>query len=258
MFRPRVIPVLLLKNKGLVKSLKFKDYTYIGDPINAVKIFNDKKADELIFLDITASAENRLIPLDFVENVGDEANMPFTVGGGIRTIENIRKILNAGAEKVAINSFAVENPEFIKEASNIFGSSTIVVSIDVKKKRFGKEQVYIYSGQKATGLDPVAFAKQMEQMGAGELLINSIEKDGTMEGYDSNLISKISESITIPVIACGGAGKLSDLREVIKIDGAAAAAAGSFFVFHGQRRAVLISFPSQQELNSLFNLNYSG
>ena len=142
MFRPRIIPVLLLKGNGLVKSIKFKDYRYIGDPINAVKIFNDLKADELIFLDILASKQNRCISLDFVRKVGEEANMPFAVGGGIRTIKDIKGIINTGAEKVVINSYAVENPEFIKKASDEFGSSTIVVSMDVKKKLFAKKQLY--------------------------------------------------------------------------------------------------------------------
>lgn len=252
MYRPRVIPVLLLKNKGLVKSVKFKDFKYIGDPMNAVKIFNDKHADELVFLDVTASLENRLIPLDFVEKVGDEANMPFAVGGGIRCIEDIRQILKVGAEKVIINSYASKNPEFIREASDIFGSSTIVVSIDVKKTKFGKEKTYINCGQKATDKDPLSFALLMEKMGAGEIIINSIDKDGTMEGYDIPLISRISNAVAIPVVACGGAGKNEDLREAVKFGGASAVAAGSFFVFHGPRRAVLISFPKEMELIQLF------
>ena len=165
MFRPRVIPILLLKGQGLVKSVNFKNYRYIGDPINAVKIFNDLKADELVFLDILASKEKRTVSLDFVRNVGDEANMPFAVGGGIRTIQNIKEIINAGAEKVIINTYAIENPDFIKEASDIFGSSTIVVSIDVKKKLLGKQQVYSLGGRKASSLNPISFAKLMEKKG---------------------------------------------------------------------------------------------
>ena len=155
MFRPRIIPVLLLKGKGLVKSVRFKDHRYIGDPINAVKILNDLRADELIFLDILASREKRCISLDFVRNVGEEANMPFAVGGGIRTIRDIREIINAGAEKVVINSYAVENPEFIQEASEEFGSSAIVVSMDVKKKLFGGMQLCTFGGSRSTGIDPV-------------------------------------------------------------------------------------------------------
>jgi cyclase len=251
MFRPRVIPILLLKGKGLVKSVKFKDYRYIGDPINAVKIFNDLKADELVFLDILATKEKRTIPLDFVRDVGDEANMPFAVGGGIRNIDTIREILNAGAEKVIINTYAAENPDFIKEASDYFGSSTIVVSIDVKKKRFGKKQVFIQSGTKTTGLNPVDFAKLMQEKGAGEIIINSIDKDGTMSGYDLQLIGEVSRSVTIPVVASGGVGSMMDFKKAVD-NYASAMAAGSRFVYHGPRNAVLINYPTKSELNKLF------
>ncbi|MDD5570067.1 MAG: AglZ/HisF2 family acetamidino modification protein [Bacteroidales bacterium] len=252
MFRPRVIPCLLLKNLGLVKSVKFKDFRYIGDPINAVKIFNDKKADELVFLDITASGEKRNVALKLIKDIGDECNMPFSVGGGIRTIENIKEILNAGAEKVCINSYAFENPEFIRKASETFGSSTIVISIDVKKNIFGKQNVYIYSGTKNTGIDPVAHAKNMEMFGAGEIIINSIDKDGTMEGYDIDLIKKVSDAVSIPVIALGGAGKAGDFKTAVDEGNASAVAAGSLFVYHGPRRAVLISFPKNEELLEIF------
>ena len=252
MFRPRVIPVLLFKNLGLVKSVKFKDYNYIGDPINAVKIFNDLRADELVFLDILASKEKRTIPLSFIERVGDECNMPFSVGGGIRTIEGIKKILNTGAEKVIINSFAAQNPDFIRTAASEFGSSTIVVCIDVKKNFFGKENTYIMGGTKSTGYAPVDFAKLMQENGAGELIINSIDKDGTMEGYDLNLVKKVSESVTIPVIACGGAGTLLHLADGVKTSFASAVAAGSMFIYHGPRKAVLINYPSKDELNQIF------
>ena len=251
--RPRVIPVLLLKGNGLVKSIKFSDYRYIGDPINAVKIFNDLKADELVFLDILASKEKRTISLDFVRKVGDEANMPFAVGGGIRTIKDIKDIINAGSEKAIINTHAVENPQFIKEAADTFGSSTIAISIDVKKKFLGKQQVYIYGGSKSTGIDPVEFAKTMELAGAGEILINSIERDGTMEGYDLELVKMISESVTIPVVAVGGAGSLSHLKEAVKNAYASAVGVGSMFVYHGPRRAVLVNYPKNEELLKLFN-----
>lgn len=251
MYRPRVIPVLLLKGQGLVKSVKFKNYGYIGDSINAVKIFNDLKADELVFLDILASKEKRTISLDFVRNVGEEANMPFAVGGGIRTIQHIKEIINAGAEKVIINSYAVENPNFISQASDVFGSSTIVVSIDVKRKFLGKEQVYILGGSKSTGLDPVTFAQLMEEKGAGELMINSIEQDGMMTGYDVVLVEKIAKAIHIPVVAVGGAGNLEHMTEVLNKTYASAVGAGSMFVYHGPRRAVLINYPSQQQLLSL-------
>jgi cyclase len=252
MFRPRVIPVLLLKNKGLVKSIKFKDYRYIGDPINAVKLFNDLGADELVFLDILATRENRTVSLDFVKHVGDEANMPFSVGGGIRSIKEIQKIIGAGAEKVIINTFAVENPGFIREASDEFGSSTITVSIDVRRNIFGKEHTYIHSGKKQTSHDPVSFARLMEDMGAGELIINSIEHDGMMQGYDISLIRRVSEAVSIPVVALGGAGSKDDLKKAVDEAYASAVAAGSLFVYHGARRAVLVNYPEKEQLNLLF------
>ena len=251
MFRPRVIPILLLKGQGLVKSVKFKNYRYIGDPINAVKIFNDLKADELVFLDILACKENRSISLDFVQKVGDEANMPFAVGGGIKSLNEIKEIINAGAEKVIINSYAVENPNFIQKAANEFGSSTIVVSIDVKKKFIGKKQIFTYGGSKATGINPVTFAKLMQELGAGEIIINSIDRDGLMTGYDLELVEEVSKAVTIPVVAAGGAGKLSDFESAIE-SFASAVAAGSMFVYHGARHGVLINYPTSKELQNLF------
>ncbi len=248
MFRPRIIPVLLLKDLALVKSIGFKNYKYIGDSINAVKIFNDLRADELVFLDITASKEDRLISLDFVKDVGEEANMPFAVGGGIRSIEDIRKIISAGAEKVVINSYAAQNPEFIKEASQTFGSSTIVVCIDVKKKLFGGLQTWILNGTKSTKYSPIDFAKLMEEKGAGEIIIQSIEKDGSMEGYDLGLIKSISEAVKIPVVALGGAGKLKDLEDAFHLSYANGLAAGSLFVYQSKKRGVLINYPSKNEV----------
>ena len=252
MFRPRVIVVLLLKGLGLVKSIKFNNYRYIGDPINAVKIFNDLKADELVFLDILASRERKSISLDFVRKVGDEANMPFAVGGGIKTIQDIKKIINCGAEKVIINSYAVENPDFITEASDLFGKSTIVVSIDVKKKYFGKKQVYTLGGGKSSGIDPVVFAKLMEEKGAGEIIINSIDKDGLMAGYDLELIRDVSMAIRIPVIAAGGAGSIEDFKRAVNYSYASAVSAGSMFVYHGPRKAVLINYPDNLDLKNIF------
>ena len=249
MFRPRVIPVLLLKNKGLVKSTKFKDHRYIGDPINAVKIFNDLKADELAFLDILASKEGRLISLDFVSKVGEEANMPFAVGGGIGTIDDIQKIIAEGAEKVIINTQAL-NVKFIREAANTFGTSTIVVCIDVKKKMFGKKQTWIMAGEKATTFDPVDFARMMQDNGVGELIIQSIEQDGMMQGYDIPLIKSISEAVTIPVIALGGAGSLSHMKQAYTEAYANGLAAGSMFVYHGSRKGILISYPDFDELRT--------
>ena len=253
MYRPRVIPTLLLKNKGLVKSIKFSNYKYIGDPINAVKIFNDLKADELLLLDILATREKRCISLDLVRSIGDEANMPFAVGGGIQSIPEIKALINAGAEKVVINSFAIKNPGFIKAASEEFGSSTIVIAIDVKRKFLGKQQVYTEGGSRSTGLDPIDWAQQMESNGAGELLVTSIEHDGMMQGYDLSLIEKIAAAVTIPVVASGGAGSPSDLKMAVNNAHASAVAAASLFVYHGPRKAVLVNYPTSDELVNLFS-----
>jgi cyclase len=247
-FRPRVIPVLLLRNGGLVKTEKFGAHRYIGDPINAVRIFNDHRADELVFLDILATREGRLISLDFVRDVGEEANMPFAVGGGIRTLTEIRSILSAGAEKVVLNSSAAANPDFIAQAADSFGSSTITVCIDVKQKRFGGPRTWTAGGTRATSYAPEEFARLAEEKGAGEIIVQSIVRDGTMEGYDIDLIRRVSETVTIPVVALGGAGGLDDLRRVYRETHASGLAAGSMFVFHGPKKGVLINYPDRAEL----------
>jgi imidazole glycerol-phosphate synthase subunit HisF len=251
MFRPRVIPVLLLKGKGLVKTVQFKNPTYIGDPINAVKIFNDMEADELVFLDITATNENRIPSAEIIKRISDEAFMPFAVGGGIKSINDVKSLIQAGAEKVVINSSSVTNPQLITEAANIFGNQSIIVSIDVKKNFWGKKLVYINCGQKSTGISPVEHAQKMEEAGAGEILINSIDLDGTMSGYDIELIKSVSESVFVPVVASGGAGNLNHFKSAITEGKASAVAAGSMFVFHGPRRGVLINYPEKKELAEL-------
>jgi len=248
---PRVIPVLLLKNSGLVKTVQFKNPVYVGDPINAVKIFNDKEVDELIFLDITAGITKKGPPLKLIADIAGECFMPLCYGGGIKNIEQIREILNLGVEKVSINTHAAKNSGFIREASEKFGSSTIVVSIDVKKNFFGKYEVFSDSGKTKT--DPVKFAVEMNKCGAGELLLNSIDRDGTMNGYDLELLKKVSSEVDIPVVACGGAGNLQHFKSAIQLGGASAVAAGSMFVFHGPHKGVLISYPSQEELKKTFN-----
>lgn len=249
---PRVIPCLLLKNKGLVKTVKFKDARYLGDPINIVRIFNDKEVDELVLLDITATVERRKPPVELIARVTGECFMPLGYGGGVRDLEDIRQILSLGVEKIILNSYAVENPSFVQAAASQVGSQSIVVSLDVKKSLLGKYEVYTHSGTKATGLDPVRFATQMEAAGAGELLVSSIDRDGTMQGYDLELIRRVSDAVSIPVIACGGAGKVEDLGLAVKKGGAAAVSAGSMFVFQGRHRAVLINFPTQRELRDVF------
>ena len=252
MLRTRVIPSLLLKNRGLVKTIKFKDPTYLGDPTNVVKIFNDKEVDELVFLDISATVERRKPNFKYIAEIATECFMPFGYGGGIRDLEDVKTILGLGVEKAIINSYAVENPAFISRAADFAGSQSVVVSIDVKKSRLGKYEVYTLSGKRGTGLDPVGFAVEMERRGAGELLLNSIDRDGTMQGYDIELIKRVAEAVRIPVVACGGAGKLQDLADAVKVGGASAASAGSIFVFQGRHRAVLISYPSRTDLRELF------
>jgi cyclase len=230
MFRPRIIPVLLLKDLALVKSVRFRNHKYIGDPINAVRIFNDLKADELVFLDTEASRNDRLISLDFVRAVGEEAFMPFSVGGGIRTLDDIKAVLAAGAEKVVINTRAGLDSDFVRRASEEFGSSTIVVCIDVKKKLFKGDRTWVMSGTSATQYSPLEFARLMEANGAGELIVQSIERDGAMKGYDIELIRSISTEVGIPVIALGGAGRKEDLIEAYRQGRANAVAAGSLFI----------------------------
>ncbi|KYZ76421.1 imidazole glycerol phosphate synthase cyclase subunit [Anaerosporomusa subterranea] len=246
--RPRVIPCLLLKNNGLVKTVKFKDPRYLGDPINAVRIFNEKYVDELAILDIVATKEKRSPNLELLSRIAAEAFMPMCYGGGISTLDEVKIILGMGFEKVVINTSAVKNPMLIQEASGHFGSQSIVVSIDVKKNFFGKYRAYINCGEVATDYDPAELARKVEQLGAGEIFLNSIDKDGTMSGYDLGLIKKVSESVGIPVIACGGARNVDDLSMALHNGKADAMAAGSMFVYYGKHKAVLITFPNEEEL----------
>lgn len=251
MLRGRIIPSLLLRGRGLVKTVKFVDPKYVGDPVNAVRIFNEKEVDELLLLDVGATKTGKPPQFDLIAEIAQECFMPLAYGGGVRDCESMSKLFNLGIEKVAINSAAAENPGLVREASQAFGSQSIVVSIDVKRKWLGGYEVYTEGGTKRTGLDPVAFARRMEAQGAGEILINSIDRDGTMLGYDLDLVSSVSHSVGIPVIACGGAGKIRDLSDAIKLGGASASAAGSMFVFQGKHRAVLISYPEYRELEQL-------
>lgn len=251
MFRPRVIPVLLLRKTTLVKSIEFGDHRYLGDAINAVRIFNDLQADELVFLDIDATKEKRCISSAFVKQVGEEANMPFAVGGGIRTLDDIGRLINAGAEKVIINSQAILTPKFIREAADTFGSSTIVVCIDVKKKFLGGVRVWTHAGANSSAYTPVEFAKIATEMGAGEIVVQSITLDGTMNGYDIPLIRSISESVSIPVVALGGAGTIDHLHDAYTNGFANGLAAGSMFVYQGPRRGVLINYPEKADMKFL-------
>ena len=247
--RVRVIPSLLLQKGGLVKSVKFKDHKYVGDPINAVKIFNDKEVDEIVILDISATAEKRGPNMQQIRDIASEAFMPLGYGGGITTLDQIRELVSSGVEKVVLNTSAFDNPELIRQGAGYIGSQSIVVSIDVKKNFLGKYRVYVNGGSRSTGLDPVEYARQMEAAGAGELLLNSIDKDGTFSGFDTALIGAVTGKVNIPVVAIGGASSVQDLAEAIR-HGASAVSAGSMFVFQRPHRAVLISYPSQKELRA--------
>jgi len=252
MLQPRVIPALLLKNAGLVKTIKFKDPKYVGDPINAVRIFNDKEVDELVFLDINASIEGRGPNFELLARIASEAFMPFGYGGGISTLEQVKKLFALGVEKIIINTVAIQSPEFVTAAMEIAGSSSVVVSIDVRKNILGKHQVWFKSGSKKASVEVIEWVQEMESRGAGEIIIQSIDQDGTQKGYDLPLIEKISGAVGIPVIGLGGASNLDDFKAAIEM-GASAAAAGSMFVFHGKHRAVLIKYPEYSSLEKLFS-----
>jgi cyclase len=245
--RVRVIPVLLLQKGGLVKSIKFSDYKYVGDPLNAVKIFNEKEVDEIAVLDISATVEKRGPDFQKIREMASEAFMPVAYGGGISKIEEIRDLISAGVEKVILNFSAWKNPRLVSEGARMVGSQSIMVSIDAGKNIWGKYRVFVKNGKQNTGIDPVTFARQMEKAGAGEIIINSIDRDGTFGGYDIALLKAVSSNVHIPVVAVGGAGSVSDMAEAIE-NGASAVAAGSMFVFQRPHRAVLISYPDQAEL----------
>jgi cyclase len=249
---PRIIPVLLLRNKGLVKTVQFRNHKYVGDPINAVKIFNEKEVDELCFLDIDASKEGREPPYDYLKEIASECFMPLAYGGAIKNTGQIKQLIQSGIEKVIINSQALVDPEFIRTASEAFGSSTIVGAIDIKKNFWGKYHVYSHVKKDVLNMDPVKYATDLQSLGVGEIFVNNVDQDGTMNGYDVEIIKKICKSVDVPVIACGGCGSLQHLESVILEAGASAAAAGSFFVFHGKHKAVLITYPGYSYLEQIF------
>ena len=249
MYRARVIPCLLLNGERLVKTVRFKQPTYVGDPINAVKIFNDREVDELAILDISATRERRDPPFEHLRTIAGECFIPLSYGGGIRTIEQARRLFGLGVEKVLINSAAAENPALLSAIAGEYGSQAVIAGIDVKKDWLGRTRVFTRAGSANTGRAPVEYAKAMADSGAGEILLNSIDRDGTMAGYDLELIRELSSAVSVPLVACGGAGSIGDLAAAITA-GASAVAAGSLFVFAGPRRAVLINYPSAAELSA--------
>lgn len=251
MLKTRVIPCLLIRGQGLYKTVKFQNPKYVGDPINAVKIFNQKEVDEIILLDITATTEKRGPNFELIQDIASECFMPLSYGGGVTTIEQMRKLYRLGVEKISLNSAAFHNRQLVLEACHVFGSSSVIVSIDTKKTFLGKYEMWTNGASVNTKTDPLYYAQELAKLGVGEILVNSIDREGTMSGYDVAFIEKLSRSVDTPIIACGGAGTLEHIREVVSQAHVPAVAAGSMFVFHGKHRAVLINYPTRTELEEL-------
>lgn len=248
MFRARVIPCLLLRGNGLVKTRRFKDPVYVGDPVNAVRIFSEKEVDELVILDIDASREGREPNYELISEIAGECFMPVAYGGGIRTLDQVRRLIRSGVEKVAVNSAAFESTQVITEAAQVFGSQAVVAAIDVRKTLLGGYKVTCKSATEDAKVKLDMHIQKVISAGAGELFINSVDRDGMMQGYDIDLIKKITSSVNVPVIASGGAGTIEHLRQAIQEANASAVCAGSMFVFHGKHRAVLINYPNNLKI----------
>ena len=242
MYRSRMIPCLLLKDEGLVKTIQFKNPNYIGDPINAIRIFNEKEVDELIFLDIDASKKKKEPNYTYLSKIADQCFMPLCYGGGVTSIEQMQKIFALGFEKVSVNAAAYFYPDMVKRAVDTFGSSSIVGAMDMGYSHRKQKTVMVLNGKRNIKKNPIEYARYLESLGVGEILVNDISNDGVMQGYDYALIGKIAHAVQVPVIACGGAGKIEDCMKVVE-SGASAAAAGSLFVYWGRLRAVLINYP---------------
>lgn len=252
MLRPRIIPSLLLHDKGLVKTINFKSYNYIGDPINVVRIFNEKEVDELAIFDIDATVYEKEPDYALIEKLANQSRMPLCYGGGVKTLEQALKIFSLGIEKISLSSAVIKNPNLITQISNRVGSQSVVITLDVKKNLLGGYEVYTHNGNKATGLDPIKFATELERLGAGEIILNSIDQDGVMKGYDTNLTDKITDVITIPLTILGGAGSLEDIKKIVQRYGVIGISAGSLFVYKGFYKAVLINYPTLAEKNAIF------
>lgn len=248
MLRTRIIPALLLRNESLVKTVRFGKFTYVGDPANTVRIFNELEVDELLFLDITASRENRSPNLKLLANIADECFMPLGYGGGIRSLEQAQAVFDIGFEKVAINTQAAENPALIGEIAAHYGSQAVIASIDVKKSLFGGQFVRTLGGRHNTYRDPVSWAVEVEKMGAGEILLTSIDSEGTWEGFDVELVKSVTDAVSIPVIAHGGAGTVEHIGQVVKKANASAVALGNMVVFQKKGMGVLVNFPDKKIL----------
>jgi len=257
MLRPRIIPCLLIHNKGLVKTVGFKDPKYVGDPINAVKIFNEKEVDELIVLDIDATSQKRTPDFNLIKNLAVECRMPFCYGGGVTSVEQAKEIIRLGAEKVAMSTAALLNPELLKDIGQAVGVQSVVVVLDVKKRNglfySSGYDVFINNGKIKTNLKFEQVLKDLDQIGVGEIVINSIDKDGSMSGYDLELVEFVRKVVEVPITILGGAGRIQDFKDLFKKFGIIGAAAGSFFVFKGKYRAVLISYPSKNEKKEIYS-----
>ena len=251
MLRTRVIPCLLLRNESLVKTVRFGKFGYIGDPVNTCRIFNELEVDELAFLDITASREKREPNYKVLQNIADECFMPLSYGGGIRNIQTAERIFNIGFEKLVLNTCLFKNPGIIKELAETFGSQSIIAAIDVRKSIWGKYQVYSLSGTVNERLDPVAWAKEVQQQGVGEILLTSINREGTWTGFDVELIRHVTDVVSIPVVAHGGSGNIAHIGEAFKIGHASAVAIGSMVVYQKQGMGVLVNFPDKKHLNKV-------
>ena len=251
MLRPRIIPSLLLQDNGLVKTVNFKNPKYVGDPINAVRIFNEKEVDELAIFDIDATAKGLEPNYSLIERIANQSRMPLCYGGGVKTVEQAQKIFGLGIEKIALSSAVLQNPQLITQIAERVGSQSVIVVLDVKKKLFGGYEVYTHNGKKATGIDPFKFVEEAQKLVAGEIVINSIDQDGVMKGYDMNLINKVREKISLPLTVLGGAGSLNDIKQVIDKHGIIGVAAGSLFVFKGIYKAVLINYPAFEDKEKL-------
>ncbi|WP_343679873.1 AglZ/HisF2 family acetamidino modification protein [Chryseobacterium arthrosphaerae] len=251
MLRPRIIPSLLIQDNGLVKTVNFKTPKYVGDPINAVRIFNEKEVDELAIFDIDATAKGLEPNYSLIERIANQSRMPLCYGGGVKTVEQAQRIFGLGIEKIALSSAVLQNPQLITEIAERVGSQSVIVVLDVKKKLFGGYEVYTHNGKKSTGINPFKFVEEAQRLGAGEIVINSIDQDGVMKGYDMGLIDKIREKISLPLTVLGGAGSLNDIKQVIDKHGIIGVAAGSLFVFKGVYKAVLINYPTFEEKEKL-------
>lgn len=250
MNKTRVIPVLLLRGKGLYKTVKFKDPTYVGDPLNSVRIFNEKEVDELAFLDISAGPAGRGPDFDLLRDIAGEAFMPMAYGGGISSMEQVRRIFSLGFEKVILNTVAYSDPDVVREAVATFGAQSVVGCVDVRRTFLGKYELFTHSGARKQRVTLEEHLQALRAMGVGEVLVNAIDRDGTQSGYDIKLVKQVSSAVTCPVIACGGASGIDDFVTAVKEGGASAVAAGSLFVFVGPHRAVLINYPDRRVLEA--------